>query len=328
MNCIRVAGRRVMLGGLMLVGAWLTLGVHPAVGSVPALINYQGHLSNGGGPLNGTFPMSFSLYSAENGGDPLWSESYPSISVNGGVFVVLLGSVAPLPLGSLFTGQSLWIETTVDGNTMAPRRPIVSVAYAARSAIADSAIAGPAVVPAGALVYTRWGRTVCPAGASLVHQGRVAGSHTSTPGGGSNLMCMSSNPVWDSFSDANQDGALIYGAEYQTGSYGVSSLTSLNGFEVPCAVCLRENVRVSLMIPGTRTCPAGWSAEYAGYLMATHYSLVKGEFLCVDRQAEGVGNPATSGGAGIYPTEGECGALPCGPYIQNRELTCVVCVRP
>jgi len=45
-------------------------------------------------------------------------ESYPSVTVAGGVFQVLLGSNATLPLGSIFTGQTLWIETVVDGNVM------------------------------------------------------------------------------------------------------------------------------------------------------------------------------------------------------------------
>jgi hypothetical protein len=310
-----------------LVGACVLLGAPPS-GAVPALMNYQGHLSNGGGPQHGIFAMDFALYATPTGGAPLWSESYPSITVNAGVFSVLLGEATPLPMGSIFTGQTLWIETTVDGNVMSPRRPIVSVAYAARAAVADSALAAPAVVPAGAVVYTRWGRTACPDGATLVHSGRAAGAHNTHTGGGSNLLCLTPSPSWDTFSDANQNGALMYGAEYATSGYGVASLAGLHNFEVPCAVCLRENARVTLMIPGMQVCPVGWTLEYAGYLMANHYTLVKSEFLCVDRQAEAAGSSSANGGPLLYPTEGECGSLPCGPYVQDRELTCVVCVRP
>lgn len=320
---------RATSGCLALVlAACLGPGARPAHCGVPMLINYQGQLSNGGGPVNGTFAMDFALYAAESGGSPLWSESYASIAVTGGVFTVLLGGATPLPVGSLFTGSVLWIETTVDGNMMAPRRPIVSVAYAARAAIADSAVAVPSAVPPGAVVYTRWGRTTCPPGASVVHQGRVGGSYYNQSGGGSNLLCLSSNPTWDQFSDNNQNGALVYGAEYQMTGFGLSSLGSLQNLEVPCAVCLRENARVSLMIPGTQTCPAGWTAEYAGYLMSSHYTQIRSELVCVDRAPEGVGSAVSSSGALLYPTEAECGSLPCGPYVQDRELTCVVCVKP
>lgn len=325
--------RHISASGAMLA-AWITIGTcfglvsPPAADAIPMLINYQGQLSNGGGPVNGAFAMGFALYANESGGSPLWSESYPAIAVNGGVFTVLLGASTPLPIGSLFTGQTLWIETTVDGNTLSPRRPIVSVAYAARAAIADSALATPAAAPASAVVYTRWGRTSCPPGASLVHAGRVGGNYYNQGGAGANLLCMSPNPTWDDFSAVNNNGALVYGTQYQTSAYGIASMNALHGFSVPCAVCLRENARVTLMIPGTQTCPAGWVQEYAGYLMSSHYTHVRSEFICVDRQAEGVGSSVAANGALLYPTEAECGTLPCGPYAQDREVTCVVCIRP
>lgn len=328
MSFTRIARRRLTLCASLLVGAWLTLGVRPIVASVPPLMNYQGQLSNNDVPLDGSFPMTFALFSVESGGGALWSETYPSILVDAGVFSVLLGEMTPLPIGSIFSGSTLWIETTVDGITMSPRRPIVSVAYAARAAVADSALYAPPAAPAGALVYTRWGRTTCPPGATSVYAGTTAGSHYSIPGSGGNLLCMTPNPTWDSFNPGSNDEALLFGAEYKTGSGSIPPFVSLNDREVPCAVCLREDARVSLMIPGTQACPAGWTAEYSGYLMSSHNSQFKSEFICVDRLAEGVGSPAFSGGALLYPTEAECGSLPCGPYVQNRELTCVVCIRP
>jgi hypothetical protein len=124
---------------------------------------------------------------------------------------------------------------------------------------------------------------------------------------------------------------LIYGTEYKTsgsGLAGVPPFGALHNFNAPCAVCLRESVRVSLMIPGTRVCPAGWNLEYSGYLMSTFYTQSPGEMVCVDRDAEGVGSNSDQGGHAWYPTEGECGSLPCGPYVQDRELTCAVCTRP
>ncbi len=328
MGSTRFGWRSVVIGACLLLCAGAGPGVRPAMGGVPMLIHYQGQLHNGGGPVSGLFPMQFALYATESGGSPLWSESYPSIAVNGGVFTVLLGAATPLPMGSLFTGAPLWIETTVDGNVLSPRRPLVSVPYAARAAIADSARAAPAAGPASAVTYTRWGRTSCPGGATLVHQGRVGGGHYTHSGGGGNLLCLSASPTWDDFSATNNNGALMYGTQYQTTGGGLASLAALNGFAVPCAVCLRESARVTLMIPGTQTCPLGWTLEYAGYLMSSHYTQVRSEFICVDRQPEGVGTSTAAAGALLYPTEAECGTLPCGPYVQDRELTCAVCIRP
>ena len=313
---------------LFTVTGWCALLFSGPAFAVPPLLNYQGYLSDGSGPVTAALPMTFELYADSTGGAPLWSESYESVNVAGGVFHVLLGGATPLPLGSLFTGQTLWISTNVDGKLLQPRRPIVSVAYAARAAIADSAIVVPPVIPMGSVVYTRWGRTTCPGGASLVYEGRVGGGNYQQSGSGAQPLCLTLSPQWSSFNDGNQNGGLVYGTEYLTQGYGVFPLGFVHNFEVPCAVCLREDARVSLMIPGTQGCPPGWTAEYAGYLMSPHYTQQSGGYLCVDSVPQGVGNPASQTGHLLYPVEGECGALPCGPYVQDRELTCVVCTRP
>ena len=46
---------------------------------------------------------------------------------------------------------------------------------------------GPQV---GGAVYTRWGRTVCPQGATLVYAGRAAGTKYNVKGGTSDTLCM------------------------------------------------------------------------------------------------------------------------------------------
>lgn len=177
------------------------------------------------------------------------------------------------------------------------------------------------------VVYTRWGRTVCPAGNTLVYDGYVAGSHY-THSSGSNRLCLSKTPTWDVYNDANLDHSLIYGAEYET-SGGQIGLDTLHDYEVPCAVCLVEDAGAQFMYPGSQVCPSGWTTQYAGYLMGQQYQQTAGtaDFLCVDRAAQGIGTNANSNGTLLYSTEGECGALPCPPYVQNREITCSVCTR-
>jgi len=62
----------------------------------PQLINYQGKLVINGDAANGTFAMTFSVYSTEEGVTPLWTETR-SVIVTDGVFNVLLGSVESFP---------------------------------------------------------------------------------------------------------------------------------------------------------------------------------------------------------------------------------------
>jgi hypothetical protein len=114
--------------------AILTLGLAfvPGIASaVPPLLNYQGFVTDDQAqPMTGNHAMRFEMYGDSTGGSPLWSETYAAVAVNAGIFNVLLGSVTPLPVGTLFTGAQLWLETSVDGTPLLPRRPIVSVAYA------------------------------------------------------------------------------------------------------------------------------------------------------------------------------------------------------
>ena len=49
-------------------------------------------------------------------------------------------------------------------------------------------------------------------------------------------------------------------------------------------------------------------------------------FECMDADPEVIqGGAANLDGALFYPVEGRCGSLPCPNYVNNREVTCVVC---
>lgn len=126
-----------------------------AVAAVPSMVTYQGFLVDETSlPRTGSFTMAFALFSDSTGGTTLWSESYASVPVNAGVFTVLLGAVSPLT-ASVFSGSSSWLETSVDGVTLSPRRPLSTVGYAFRAAVAESALvaqAGAERPPVGAVI--------------------------------------------------------------------------------------------------------------------------------------------------------------------------------
>ena len=104
------------------------------------MINYQGKLTDiEGQPLDGTVSIQFSIYSQETGGTALWAETQSSLSVQNGIFNVLLGSVNPLP-ESLFDGHERWLGLRVGSDAeMSPRQQIVSVGYALRADKANEA---------------------------------------------------------------------------------------------------------------------------------------------------------------------------------------------
>ena len=195
-------------------------------------------------------------------------------------------------------------------------------------------IEGPPGPSSGGAVYTRWGRTVCPAtsGTELVYNGLAAGTPYSHTGGGANYLCTSEQPQYLSSTvpkySAN-DFALsyLYGAEYQVPGFG-----SLHNHNVPCAVCYSSQRSSKLMIPGRITCPQSWTEEYEGYLMterghpAHKHTMV---YECVDKNGETVpGEARDTNGALFHHVGALCNVgLPCPPYVTNRPVTCVVCTK-
>ena len=96
------------------------------------LFSYQGQLLDANGdPVDGSVEMTFSLYHQESGGTPFWTEAYTTtqaITVTNGLFHVLLGSLTPIDPADLT--DDLYLELTVNGETMTPRELLTSVAYA------------------------------------------------------------------------------------------------------------------------------------------------------------------------------------------------------
>ncbi len=133
---------------------------------VPMLLNYQGNLTAPDGtPKNGTFTMDFSVYDAETVGNQLpagspWAETQ-SVQVVGGVFNVLLGSVTDIPADLFDGGPSddkgplRFLEVAVGGETLSPRRRIVSAAYAVQPGLAHG-------LPSDAIII--WEGQECPPG--------------------------------------------------------------------------------------------------------------------------------------------------------------------
>ena len=186
----------------------------------------------------------------------------------------------------------------------------------------------PASTVGGGVTYIRWGRTSCPtvAGTEEVYSGITAGSYYTNTGGGSNYICMVKEARYPPGAVTN-GGNSIYGTEYETSG---RSLNSVNEDNVPCAACHVTTRSAQLMIPGTDQCPGGWTTEYTGWLMSGYHShKARTMYVCVDKDAQPLpGLGANSNGALMYHTLVDCGyGIPCPPYVQSKELACVVCTK-
>ncbi|XP_052765127.1 short-chain collagen C4-like [Mya arenaria] len=176
--------------------------------------------------------------------------------------------------------------------------------------------------------YTRWGRNVCPGTSDLVYKGYTAGKHYTEEGSGSDEQCLPSDPTWSRYVDGNYNDyrARIYGAEIDLPHATDYFPYDVHQQDVPCAVCHIQRP-VNIMIPGRTNCYPGWTLEYTGYLMAGAYHS-QGSYghICMDGHPEFIPHGGTNDNQNIlFLTEAQCGSLPCPPYVQGRELACVVC---
>ena len=161
--------------------------------------------------------------------------------------------------------------------------------------------------------------------------GVMAGSWFDHAGGGSNYLCLPLNPIYEKVAGGSQGSTYIYGTEYELfpSQKNIFQNWNLHNHEAPCAVCHTESRGSHMMIPARNVCPSGWTIEYKGYLMSAHHNH-KGrtQFICVDGNAEAThGSHTDKNGALLYFVEGQCGSLPCPPYVQGYELACVVCTK-
>ena len=113
-----------------------------ASGDIPKKINYQGKVTDSSDlPLVGPHSIVFSIYEAADGGSSIWSETTTVEADSSGVFSAVLGSVNPIEVS--FAGAR-WLEVTIDGQVLKPRRELASVPYAYQASNAEALGGRPA----------------------------------------------------------------------------------------------------------------------------------------------------------------------------------------
>jgi len=155
----------------------------------------------------------------------------------------------------------------------------------------------------------------------------MAGRKHNDKGSGIDSLCLPEDPVWGNYHDGDEGvyRAYIYGTEIDTDDSAGVFPYSVNEQDMPCAVC-KTTRSTRMMIPARNVCYPGWTVEYHGYLMTGSHSYYGHKHICMDGSPEFVpGGVANVDERVMYLVDGQCGSLPCPPYVQGRELTCVVC---
>jgi len=99
---------------------------------------YQGRLAQDGQPANGAFDLVFTLYDAEVAGHVVGSpQSEPQFPIVDGLFTVSLA------FPGVFTGDQMWLDVSVNGQSLSPRQAIATTPVAQYALSGNPGPAGP-----------------------------------------------------------------------------------------------------------------------------------------------------------------------------------------
>src|SRR5277367_7149684 len=115
--------------------------------AVPTLVNFNGTVTDTTAKsLGGMLGVTFSLYSAQQGGAPLWVETQNVQPDKAGHYGVMLGSTTSqgLPTALFSSGEARWLGVQVQGQAEQPRVLLMSVPYALKAPDAETVGGRPA----------------------------------------------------------------------------------------------------------------------------------------------------------------------------------------
>src|ERR1700732_4503730 len=108
---------------------------------VPHLVRFGGVLTDlSGKPLTGTVGVTFSLYTNQQVGVPLWLETQNVVADRTGHYSVQLGSTKPdgIPTDLFTSGEARWLGVQPEGQVEQPRVLLLSVPYALKAGDAET----------------------------------------------------------------------------------------------------------------------------------------------------------------------------------------------
>lgn len=148
--------------------------------AVPRTVSFTARVVEDGTPVTGAVDLHVAVYDAATGGTLLWEETQPDVPAQQGLIYASLGSVDPTSNGldgAVFTGAPVFVELTIEGDTLSPRIPVEAVPYAIRAGVAETLEGGAVTaVTAGAGLSGGGTGAVSLAVNTATIQARVAGT--------------------------------------------------------------------------------------------------------------------------------------------------------
>ncbi|VDI02223.1 Hypothetical predicted protein [Mytilus galloprovincialis] len=185
----------------------------------------------------------------------------------------------------------------------------------------------------GGASYIQWGRSTCTSrNSELVYDGYTGGASYANRGSAANHLCLPKQPQWGVYDEKVNGNSFVSGAAFDVNDIDIKNSlfdkSKYSMYSFPCAVCHTKIGSSTIMIPGRKDCLADWKKEYTGYLMSGYHGHVSAtEYICIDADSERLKKMSSLKGMSLlYSVAAKCnGVLPCPPYVDGREMTCVVC---
>ena len=206
--------------------------VGAAASVVPTLINFSGVLTDlDGKALVGVQGVTFLLYNAQQGGNPLWMETQNITPAKSGQYTATLGTTTSqgLPADIFSSGEARWLAVQIVGQPEQPRVLLVAVPYALKAA--DAQTTGG--LPPSAFVLAA---PTSRAAVSVFGTSAAASQSTQPPvrpdvtGSGT----VGYVPLWDSASDI-VDSVLFQSGSGSTVKIGLNNATPAATLDVGAA---------------------------------------------------------------------------------------------
>ncbi|VDI03638.1 Hypothetical predicted protein [Mytilus galloprovincialis] len=183
--------------------------------------------------------------------------------------------------------------------------------------------------------YVQWGRTSCTADdTETVYSGFVGGSSYTSSGSAVDYLCLMNDPQWGIYDSKVNNNPIIGGAIFDVHDINVPNSPFDHGkydhHGVACSFCRKKKKSSTILIPARHDCYGNWVKEYDGYLYAGHHTHAAAtQYICLDKTPEALDKqPNWTDKKLLYPVTVNCnGAIPCPPFVNGREVTCVVCSR-
>jgi trimeric autotransporter adhesin len=306
-----------------------TSGSSPASAQVPPpLIQFSNVATDEGGTtLSGVVSITFSLYSNQQGGEPLWTETQNNIQLDPtGHYSVELGITKPngVPTALFTTGEARWLGVKIAGQAEQARVLLLSVPYALKAG--DAATIGGLPPSAFVMAATPAGSSTA---ATTTPDASAASSFTPANNGDvTGLGTVDYIPIWDSTSD------IISSVLYQSGTgttakIGINTTTPATTLDVKGGATLRGATSVmgalSLPATGTATASTGKASQPIKQAASAYNSSTSTAVnQTFEWQAEPANNDTSTASGTLNLLFGEGSAAPAQTGLQiasNGQIT-------